>query len=66
MDNNRYAALAKLEALEEEFEDVFKPLGIVAYSNCCHAGCSGAYNEDDPTSSSERKASTLSGCTWTA
>ena len=33
-----------MEALETEF----KPLGIVAYSNCCRYGCSGAYNEDDP------------------
>jgi hypothetical protein len=34
--------------LQTELEAAFKPLGIVAYSNCCRLGCTGTYEEDDP------------------
>mmetsp|Transcript_107288 Transcript_107288/g.149584 ORF Transcript_107288/g.149584 Transcript_107288/m.149584 type:complete len:145 (+) Transcript_107288:71-505(+) len=36
------------EKLQHEMERVFKPLKLVAYSNCCRYGCSGSYNETDP------------------
>lgn len=36
------------EALKSRLEEVFKPLGIIAYSGCCRMGCTGAYDEDDP------------------
>eukprot|EP00978_Attheya_sp_CCMP212_P008939 scaffold21097_cov49-Attheya_sp.AAC.5 len=35
------------ERLQTESKVVFKPLGIVAYSNCCHWGCTGSYYETD-------------------
>jgi hypothetical protein len=34
--------------LQQDLEAEFKPLGIVAYSNCCRLGCTGTYEEDDP------------------
>jgi hypothetical protein len=34
--------------LQNKLKQVFKPLGIVAYSNCCNYRCSSAYNLDDP------------------
>lgn len=36
------------EKLQTELEQAFKPLGIVAYTNCCRLGCTGTYEEDDP------------------
>lgn len=32
--------------LQKRLEEKFKPLGIVAYSNCCRLGCTGTYGED--------------------
>ena len=33
--------------LQRKLKAEFKPRGIVAYSNCCHAGCTRAYDETD-------------------
>jgi hypothetical protein len=33
--------------LQNKLKKEFKPLGIVAYSNCCRPGCTGTYEEDD-------------------
>jgi hypothetical protein len=35
------------EGLANRLTEKFKPLGICAYSNCCSAGCSGTYAEED-------------------
>ena len=36
-----------MSKLSEKLEKHFKPLGIVAFSFCCHSGCTGAYDEYD-------------------
>ena len=33
--------------LQDKLAEHFRPLGIVAYSNCCRPGCSGTYEQDD-------------------
>ena len=33
--------------LQQAFEHKFKPLGIVAYTNCCRIGCSKTYEDKD-------------------
>ena len=43
----RLQEMAFNENLQHELERVFKPMGLVAYSNCCRWGCTGAYDEDD-------------------
>jgi hypothetical protein len=32
--------------LKKQIEDMFKPLGIIGYSNCCRLGCTQSYDED--------------------
>ena len=36
-------------AIQARLEAVFKPLGIVAFTNCCRLGCTGTYEEEDDT-----------------
>ena len=36
-----------MSKLSEKLENHFKPLGIVAFSFCCHPGCTGTYDEYD-------------------
>jgi len=37
------------EELQENLKMHFKPLKIVAFSNCCRWGCTGSYDEEDRT-----------------
>ena len=36
-----------MKDLKYKLESTFKPLGIVAFTNCCRIGCTGTYEEDD-------------------
>eukprot|EP00045_Choanoeca_perplexa_P002758 m.26340 g.26340 ORF g.26340 m.26340 type:complete len:157 (+) comp11690_c0_seq1:592-1062(+) len=35
------------EELQQKLMEAFKPLNVIAYSNCCRYGCTGSYDEDD-------------------
>jgi hypothetical protein len=46
--NHRHSIRMLNVKLQQDLEAAFKPLGIVAFSNCCRLGCTGTYEEDDP------------------
>lgn len=39
--------MALNQNLQAQFEQIFKPQKLVAYSNCCRYGCCGSYAEGD-------------------
>jgi hypothetical protein len=42
------------QQLQDELTKAFKPLGIVAFSNCCRCGCSGNYGDNHDFNLTER------------
>lgn len=44
--SSSYKPVGLNRTLQKDLEVVFRPRGIVAFSNCCQYYCSGAYNED--------------------
>lgn len=42
------------QQLQTELTSAFKPLGIIAFSNCCRAACAANYADDDDFKFTER------------